>query len=56
MRVDEILIVAVIVMLMASIFMGLTVQRSLRHSQKAFEALIEKIDEFERRVAELEQR
>ena len=54
MRFDEVLLCAVLVMLTASIYMGWCVQRSLYHSRKAFEVLIEEISAIKRRVAELE--
>jgi hypothetical protein len=65
---DVILLGAVLVMLIASTYMGFTVQRSLHHSKKAFEALIkeigamrlaaldldEEVTRLKHRVAELE--
>jgi hypothetical protein len=68
MRTDEILLGAVLVMLIASTYMGFTVQRSLYHSRKALEALAqeigkmglatlvldEEVEHLKHRVAELE--
>jgi hypothetical protein len=65
---DEILLGAVLVMLIASTYMGFAVQRSLYHSRKAFEALTkeitqitianfhldEEVERLKHRVAELE--
>ena len=41
MRFDEILVIAVIVMLIASTYMGYCVQRTLYHSKMALEVLAE---------------
>ena len=68
MRFDEVLLCAVLVMLIASTYMGWCVQRSLYHSKKAFEAVVQEIGgmrlatldidqevaQLKRRVAELE--
>lgn len=54
MREDEIIIIAVGVMLLASIFMGLSVKLSLNSSRRTFLALLDEIAALNRRVAELE--
>lgn len=68
MRTDEVLIVAVGLMLCASILMGLNLRLALDRSRKAFEALAiqlssltgstlnldQKVERLERRIAELE--
>lgn len=63
MRFDEILILAVLVMLIGSMWMGFMLQRSLHHSREAFEALtreiggmVRKVERLEERLAELERR
>jgi hypothetical protein len=53
---DEILLTAVLVMLIGSIFMGLSVQLSLRRSREAFEALIKEIGAMGLATLKLDQR
>jgi hypothetical protein len=61
MRFDEVLLCAVLVMLIASMYMGFCVQRSLYHNREAFRTFIKEIGVFgvalhklDQRVAELE--
>jgi len=56
MRTDEILIVAVGVMLIGSIYMGFTVQRSLYHTRKAFEALTKELVHVDLELTRLQNR
>jgi hypothetical protein len=58
---DEVLILAALVMLIGSIWMGYAMRRSLYHSQKAFDALTEsmkvyfiEIDQLKDRLDKLE--
>jgi CHASE1-domain containing sensor protein len=53
---DEVLIAAVLVMLIASTYMGFAVRQSLYHSRKAFEALIEEVVNLDEQVERLEHR
>jgi hypothetical protein len=53
---DEILIVAVFVMLIASTYMGYCVQRSLYHSRKAFEGFAREVSAFRLALIHLDER
>jgi hypothetical protein len=52
---NEILLGAVLVMLIASTYMGFAMQRSLYHSKKSFEALIKEIGKMGLATLDLEQ-
>jgi hypothetical protein len=53
--IDELLLAAVLVMLIASTYMGFAMQRSLYHSRKAFEALLIEIGTMGRATLNLDE-
>ena len=55
MNFDEVLLCAVLVMLIGSIYMGYCVQRSLYHSKKAFEAVVQEIGGMRLATLDLDQ-